>query len=137
VTLDLRKFIRARDESLLDLPFLGRDVPIDGNDLLRIDSLGWVKAEPALSLAPPLSKLLDHCGPETGHGDDPLLIDVCGCFDAVAFKGRFTPGPDTWDRCVLDKEILQVLLELLLEVVAFQFLKPSRADRRQGVPFRM
>jgi hypothetical protein len=115
---------------LLDLALLGRDVPVNSNDLLWIHSLGWVKVEPALSLTPPFYKLLGHCGPESRHGDDPMLIDVGRCFDTIAFEGRLTPRPDTGDRGVFDEEILQVLFELLLKAVPFKFLKPMTARER-------
>jgi hypothetical protein len=82
-------------------------------------------------------ELLGHCGSESWHSDDPLLIDVGGCFDAIAFEGRLAPRPNTGNRRVFNEEILQVLFQLLLEAVAFQFLKPSSAARREGVPFRV
>jgi len=65
VTLDLGEFIQARDESLLNLPLLGRNVPIDGYNLLRIDSLGWVKAEPSLSLAAPHERFCAAAAPSS------------------------------------------------------------------------
>src|SRR5262249_31995651 len=97
----------------------------------------WVKMEPSLSFAAPLNELLGHCGPKSWHGDDPLLIDIGRCFDPIAFEGRLTSGSDTGDRRVFDEEILQILFELLLEAAAFQFLKPSSASRREGVPSRV
>jgi len=45
LTLYLQKLSRTRDEVLLDPLFLGRDVPVDGHDLLRIDPLRRVEAE--------------------------------------------------------------------------------------------
>src|SRR5262249_46325824 len=38
---------------------------------------------------------------------------------------------------VFDKEVLQILFELLLEKVFFQFLKASCPTPREGVPFRV